>query len=142
MALSFSGGGGALCPPFPFLIVLFISLKWREEAGAVSGFLIGALYAGLYAEPPGLSCLSFVFIGYLAGKIAPFIMDTPRIVLFVFSLGMILLCNFLSSLIMSVFYEPMLNIRFMSALCGGIVFAYVHAPLERFFPIVRRYRRV
>ena len=132
------GWMGVLSPPLPFLIILFISLKWKEMTGAMSGFVLGGIYAGLFSEPPGLSCLSFTLLGYFAGKVAPFIMDTPRIVLFVFALCMILLYHFLCSILMSIFYEPMLQLRFLSAVVGGAVFAYFHPLLERLFMKSRR----
>jgi len=129
---------GVLSPPLPFLIVLFISLKWKEMTGAMSGFILGVIYAGLFAEPPGLSCLIFLLLGYLTGKIAPFIMDTPKAVVFVFTLCMILFYNFLGSILMSIFYEPMFQLRFPSALAGGLVFAYLYPQMERLFVKPRR----
>ena len=34
-----------LSPPLPLLIVLFISLKWKELTGAVTGFILGGIFA-------------------------------------------------------------------------------------------------
>jgi cell shape-determining protein MreD len=99
----------------------------------LTGFLVGIFYAGLYAEPPGLSALTLTLAGYLVGKSAPFLMDTRGIVLFVFAFIIFIVNDFLGSTIMSVFYSPFWQIRIWEALSGGIVFSIVCNPLQRIF---------
>lgn len=120
-------------PSFLFILVIFISLGWREQAGAMAGFLVGIFYAGLFAEPPGLSALTLTLAGYLAGKTAPFLMDTPGIVLFVFAFIIFIMNDLLASMVMSIFYSSFWQIRFCDALSGGLVFSLVCNPLQRIF---------
>ncbi|MBN1903074.1 rod shape-determining protein MreD [Candidatus Sumerlaeota bacterium] len=131
--LEFLFHGFAWSPSFLFLIVLFTALKWKESAGAMAGFLTGAFYAELYREPPGLASLCLILTGYLAGKIAPFLMDAPRAVIFVFAFLICVYYHFLGSVFITIFYNPFWEIRLQSALASGIVFSLSYNPLHRFF---------
>jgi rod shape-determining protein MreD len=120
-------------PSFLFLVVLFIALEWRDQVGAMAGFLVGVFYAGLFAEPLGLSALTLTLVGYLAGKTSPFLMDTPGIVLFLFAFIIFILNDFFGSAVMSFFYNPFWGIRMGDALFGGLVFSFMYNPLHRIF---------
>lgn len=115
------------------MVVLFIALQWRDQVGAASGFIVGTFYAGLFAEPPGLSALSLSLVGYVAGKTAPFLMDTPGIVIFLFAFIFFLVNDFFGSAVMSFFYSPFWEIRIGDAILGGLVFSLSYNPLLRFF---------
>lgn len=99
----------------------------------MAGFLVGIFYAGLFAEPPGLSALTLTLVGYLAGKTAPFLMDTPGIVLFVFAFMIFIVNDLFGSAVMSIFYNPFWEIRMGDALFGGLVFSFAYNPLHRIF---------
>jgi len=122
-----------LCPRFCFLLVLFIALKWGGKTGATAGFLIGMIYSGLFAEPPGLCSLSFCLTGYATGKVAGFLFDAPGVILFVFASVMFVGNDLIASSIMSIFYGPFFEVRFISALMGGIVFSVFYYRLEKWF---------
>ena len=127
------GWMGILFPSLSFLLILFASLRWREKVGATLGFFTGIVHAGLFSEPLGLSSLVFMLVGYSSGKIAPFLQDSPRVVLFFFALIMIVGYNVLASTGTIILGGGTFSIRFVSAVAGGLVFALCLPPLMRFF---------
>jgi rod shape-determining protein MreD len=128
------------CPHFLFALILFTGIRWKENAGAIIGFIIGLIYSSIYSEPAGLSPLVYTLIGYGSGKLSPYVRETPSIVIFFFTAIMYLNGEILSSLLASLFQAHMISVRILALFSTSLLFALIYAPLESLFSKKTRYQ--
>ena len=140
LTLIVPGAGETAAPRFVLLTVIFSGLKWNEVTGALTGFATGALYCALFGLPVGVFPLVFGFSGFLAGKMSPFISETPRLIHFFFAFIILMAANILHSFLISLMFGPFLSLRIISALIGSTVFAFCVYPLLNLFRTERRRR--
>ncbi|HPB32762.1 MAG TPA: rod shape-determining protein MreD [Candidatus Sumerlaeota bacterium] len=122
----------ALYPRPLLLFVILAGLEMGDTAGMITGVLVGFFHTFLYADPSGISSLVYALAGWQAGRIGPYIIETPGIIPFLVTFCLFLIADVVFSLLITMFHQPFLSILPLQALSGGLLFGLSYPGMHRY----------